>query len=118
MLEGDTWVYSLDLQSNAFREQMGDFWTGVTWKIQLARMDHHYDADLWRIEDEWKPDFIRWHLEQYSICLQISTIPAAWTVAHSPILHYSHGEELETRLARSKPNLLEGGDGTTYNGPQ
>jgi hypothetical protein len=48
-LEYDKWSYSLNVESRAFKDQMGDRWTNVTWNVKLSPppAETRYRHDLW-----------------------------------------------------------------------
>ena len=58
------WSYSLDFRSEAFKEQMGRHWSGVTWRVTLAKKD---DDSLWQVAKAWKPLFAAWESHKRSL---------------------------------------------------
>lgn len=64
-LEPGQWSFYLDNESLLFREQMGPYWSGMTWKVALAKNGRQ---KLCELVTTWKPNVLAWKCAQIKIC--------------------------------------------------
>jgi len=102
-LAPETWLFHVDIESLAFKNQMGDNWAGVTWRVKLP---HSAGArkHLWRAVECWMPDMRRWEHQKYEICKAESGTSPKWFAVHQD-------------LPRELCPLILSYDGKSYIGP-
>jgi hypothetical protein len=113
LLQPGQWSFSLDTQSQDYKNVMGSHWASVTWRVHLAR---NGALSFWEILVNWKPDFNAWYFDRKALCAENPAVGDSWKMSHRsnrpPVTAWGHpappGHELQ---------LLENGDGHTYLGP-
>jgi hypothetical protein len=74
-LQDGQWSFSLDLNNEDFKEQMGASFTGVTWQVTLAKKD---DDSLWRLAKTWRPLHSAWEAQKRRLMPGKSSENHAW----------------------------------------
>jgi hypothetical protein len=78
----ETWTYSLDIESRAFKNQMGNRWTNVTWRVKLplpfADTFHDERQDLWEAFVCWHPDIDVWLNQKFQLCQNEPSVLPQW----------------------------------------
>jgi hypothetical protein len=67
------WIYSLETGSKMFKDEMGDDWTGVLWKIELKESGY-----LWGCARHWHCAAVKWEKEKRSVCKNNDEVPDEW----------------------------------------
>ena len=108
LLKGGQWSYSLAPASDDFKEEMGSSWSGVLWKVTLAKEE---GKSLAQAAIRWKPDFRVWECHKMAIYKDDETaFSASWYNSPERIIHYFWAPTPPGKI------LIEGGDGRTYLG--
>lgn len=107
ILSPGQWAFSLNLQSQEFKTEMGGWWSGVTWRVVLGKEE---DQNLWQLATGWGycPGMYLWEVHKYQICRKASdAVGEVWYDAQSG----------HPRTLTKKP-LVKDEDGKTwYLGP-
>ena len=111
ILVSGQWAFSLDLEAQDFKQEMGDQWSGVTWRVILARDG---ESSLWELANAWKPNSQLWEQDKREICENEPRVATIWGTAER-VRSRPPGEYRP--LVGRKALLLEDGDGRTYLGP-
>jgi hypothetical protein len=74
-LQDGQWSFSLDLNNEDFKEQMGASFTGVAWQVTLAKKD---DDSLWRLAKTWRPLHSAWEAQKRRLMPGKSSENHAW----------------------------------------
>lgn len=98
------WSYSLDMESQQFREEMGHRWANVTWRVTVPHS--------WNL---WKPIIEYWFQEKSELCKDHSDIGDNWHEVNRPRMRSFRNDH--PRLPDRLPTPVEDGDGCTYVGP-
>lgn len=106
LLKPDEWSYSLDLASQDFKEQMGVWWSGVTWRVTLGSKE---GDGLWDRAATWKPNNQLWEQDKREIIAAKEEVALLWHIAERS----GSFQPVAGRTATLVPN----GDGSTYLGP-
>jgi hypothetical protein len=113
LLQPGQWSFSLDTQSQDYRNELGTRWASVTWRVHLARNGALF---LWEIFMNWKPDFNSWYFDRNALCAENPAVGDIWKTCQQGNQPWvpawgqlaPQGHELQ---------LLENGGGHTYLGP-
>lgn len=109
LLKEGQWSYSLAPASDNFKEEIGSSWSGVLWKVTLAKEE---GKCLAQVAVKWKPDFRVWECHKMEIYKDDETaFSGTWYSSSARIIYYY-------RVQPTSPGkvLVEGGDGKTYLG--
>ena len=105
-LKPDEWSFSLDVESQEFKEQMDTSWSGVTWKVTLGKKE---GVGLWSRAAAWKVDNRLWEQDKREICKDKEGVMLLW--------HIAERSRFFVPTPGRKVQLLPGSDGKTWLGP-
>lgn len=111
LLEPGQWTFSLDVETQVFKQEMGAEWSGVTWRVVLARDG---SSGLWELAFAWRPHHRLWEQDKREICNNNPSVSTIWGTAER-VRSRPPGEYRP--VAGRKALLLENGDAQTYMGP-
>jgi hypothetical protein len=109
LLQPGQWSFSLDTQTQDYKNVLGAHWASVTWRVHLARNDA---LSFWEILVNWKPDFNAWYFDRKALCVENPAVGDSWKISHRSNQPPGHPATPEHEL-----QLLKNGDGHTYLGP-
>lgn len=69
------WIFGLETDNKLFKEVMGENWSGVLWKVEVAKTA---GKTLWQLAAKWKPDAHKWEIDKRRICEGNGMVPAKW----------------------------------------
>ena len=105
-LRPDEWSFTLDVESQEFKEQMGDSWSAVTWQVRLGKTK---DQGLWNRAAQWKVDNRLWEQDKREICKERAGVMLIW--------HIAERSRFFVPTPGRKAQLLPNSDGKTWLGP-
>jgi hypothetical protein len=114
LLQPGQWSFSLDTQSQDFKDEMGVYWGSVTWRLHLAQNDA---LSFWEIFVNWNPDFNAWNFDRKALCEENPTVEGIWKASQKRLQPWAPPTFGGIALQRHELQLLENGDGHTYLGP-
>jgi hypothetical protein len=114
LLQPGQWSFSLDTQSQDFRDEMGVHWGSVTWRVHLAQNDA---LSFWEIFVNWNPDLNAWNFDRKALCEENPTVEGIWKTSQKRLQPWAPSTFGGIAPQRRGLQLLENGDGHTYLGP-
>jgi hypothetical protein len=69
------WNFSLDTKSETFRAEMVDWWSGVTWRVKLAKDG---EKDLLSLLGAWYPNIRVWQPGKRRLCMNNAKVGYKW----------------------------------------
>jgi hypothetical protein len=84
---------------------MADWWSGVTWRVKLAKDGR---KGLLSLLGEWYPNIMMWEQEKRRLCMDNAKVGQKWNDTEKKYFP-------KKKLGR-KMRLVENGDGQTYLG--
>jgi len=69
------WIFGLETGNKLFREAMDENWSGVLWKVEVAKTA---GKSLWQLAARWKANADKWEIDKRRICEGNVLVPAKW----------------------------------------
>lgn len=103
------WSFFLDTESQEFQTEMGEQWSGVTWRVNLKKQSFSKPERLELLLGNWHPYIPAWEQQKWQLCMDNSKVGSNWKVAQNVLF--------PAKFPAAGLVLDEDGDGRTYRGP-
>jgi hypothetical protein len=115
LLRGCEWYFSLDVKSKEFKEDIGNYWLNVTWRVTLAPQKGY---NLMQLAHRWRPQNETWEWQKQEICKRDRDVEEEWhDTIRVPTFDYPQwlkGEDKGRKKNERKMKLVPNGDGKSY----
>lgn len=106
-MKPEQWAFEVDTNSEEFKDQMGPYWSGVTWNVYLGKEE---GVALWDRLATWKWNYVLWEQDKER-CFSASNYPIWYLTSQyrCPGFRVTPG--------RKTPLLVQGLGEKTFFGP-